>query len=53
MICHPHIQYVFSTTEKLARDFENGVGKQMHEELVAQDKRNKHTSYISGMIFPF
>ncbi|KAK6308785.1 hypothetical protein J4Q44_G00202480 [Coregonus suidteri] len=37
----------FSTTEKLARDFENGVGKQLHEELVAQDKQNKHTSYIS------
>lgn len=26
----------------------NGVGKQLHEELVAQDKNNKHTSYISG-----
>ncbi|KAM9478271.1 carnitine O-palmitoyltransferase 2, mitochondrial [Salvelinus alpinus] len=41
----------FSTTEKLARDFENGVGKQMHEELVAQDKQNKHTSYISAPWF--
>lgn len=36
------------TTEKLAQDFMNGVGKQLHEELVAQDKNNKHTSYISG-----
>ena len=36
------------TTEKLAQDFLNGVGKQLHEELVAQDKNNKHTSYISG-----
>ncbi|XP_035031628.2 carnitine O-palmitoyltransferase 2, mitochondrial [Hippoglossus stenolepis] len=38
----------FRTTEKLAQDFQSGVGKQLHEELVAQDKRNKHTSYISG-----
>ncbi|CAN9500777.1 unnamed protein product [Ophioblennius macclurei] len=37
----------FSATEKLAQDFQNGVGKQLHEELVAQDKNNKHTSYIS------
>lgn len=36
------------TTEKLAQDFQNGAGKQLHEELVAQDKNNKHTSYISG-----
>ncbi|XP_068564047.1 carnitine O-palmitoyltransferase 2, mitochondrial-like [Cebidichthys violaceus] len=38
----------FRTTEKIAQDFQNGVGKQLHEELVAQDKNNKHTSYISG-----
>ncbi|KAI4829198.1 hypothetical protein KUCAC02_023258 [Chaenocephalus aceratus] len=38
----------FRTTEKLTQDFQSGVGKQLHEELVAQDKRNKHTSYISG-----
>lgn len=30
------------------QDFQSGVGKQLHEELVAQDKNNKHTSYISG-----
>ncbi|XP_030289901.1 carnitine O-palmitoyltransferase 2, mitochondrial [Sparus aurata] len=41
----------FRTTEKLAQDFMNGVGKQLHEELVAQDKNNKHTSYISGPWF--
>lgn len=41
----------FKTTEKLAHDFQNGVGKQLHEELVAQDKNNKHTSYISGPWF--
>lgn len=41
----------FRATEKLAHDFQNGVGKQLHEELVAQDKNNKHTSYISGPWF--
>ncbi|XP_072246358.1 carnitine O-palmitoyltransferase 2, mitochondrial [Leuresthes tenuis] len=41
----------FSTTEKIALDFQNSVGKQLHEELVAQDKNNKHTSYISGPWF--
>ncbi|XP_028260185.1 carnitine O-palmitoyltransferase 2, mitochondrial [Parambassis ranga] len=41
----------FRTTEKHAQDFQNGVGKQLHEELVAQDKSNKHTSYISGPWF--
>lgn len=44
-------QSLFSTlraTEKHAQDFQNGVGKQLHEELVTQDKNNKHTSYISG-----
>lgn len=41
----------FRTTEKIAQDFQNGVGKQLHEELVAQDKNNKHTSYISGPWF--
>lgn len=39
---------VYSNTERLAHDFQSGVGKQLHEELVAQDKQNKHTSYISG-----
>lgn len=41
----------FKTTEKLALDFQNGVGKQLHEDLVAQDKNNKHTSYISAPWF--
>ncbi|XP_071343387.1 carnitine O-palmitoyltransferase 2, mitochondrial [Trachinotus anak] len=41
----------FRTTEKLSQDFQSGVGKQLHEELVAQDKNNKHTSYISGPWF--
>ncbi|XP_051867821.1 carnitine O-palmitoyltransferase 2, mitochondrial [Pristis pectinata] len=41
----------YRRTERLAQDFEQGIGKQLHEELVAQDKRNKHTSYISGPWF--
>ncbi|AWP11502.1 putative carnitine O-palmitoyltransferase 2 mitochondrial [Scophthalmus maximus] len=41
----------FRTTERLAQDFQSGVGKRLHEELVAQDKNNKHTSYISGPWF--
>ncbi|XP_068445866.1 carnitine O-palmitoyltransferase 2, mitochondrial-like [Clinocottus analis] len=36
------------TTEKTAQDFQNGVGKQLHEELVVQDMNNQHTSYVSG-----
>lgn len=41
----------FRTTEKIAEEFKSGVGKQLHKELVAQDKNNKHTSYISGPWF--
>lgn len=41
----------YSKTEQLARNFQNGEGKQLHEELVLQDKENKHTSYISGPWF--
>lgn len=45
---YANILCVCSKTEKLAHEFQSGVGKQLHEELVAQDKMNKHTSYISG-----
>ncbi|XP_069575807.1 carnitine O-palmitoyltransferase 2, mitochondrial [Brachyistius frenatus] len=41
----------FRTTEKLAQDFQTGVGKQLQEELAARDKSNKCTSYISGPWF--
>ncbi|KAJ0065408.1 hypothetical protein NL108_009535 [Boleophthalmus pectinirostris] len=41
----------FRNTEKIAEDFKIGVGKQLHKELVAQDKNNKHTSYISALSF--
>lgn len=40
-----------SNTEKVALDFQKGLGKELHEELVALDKKNKHTSYISGEEF--
>ncbi|CAF94509.1 unnamed protein product, partial [Tetraodon nigroviridis] len=38
----------FRTTEKIAQDFLNGVGRELHKELVTRDKLNNHTSYISG-----
>ncbi|GCB66432.1 carnitine O-palmitoyltransferase 2, mitochondrial [Scyliorhinus torazame] len=41
----------YRRTEQLAQDFKKGIGNQLHEELVTQDKRNKHTSYISGPWF--
>uniref|UniRef100_A0A8C9SUF0 Carnitine palmitoyltransferase 2 n=1 Tax=Scleropages formosus TaxID=113540 RepID=A0A8C9SUF0_SCLFO len=41
----------YSKTEKMAYEFQKGVGKELHSELVAQDKKNKHTSYISGQGF--
>ncbi|KAJ1170255.1 hypothetical protein NDU88_002135 [Pleurodeles waltl] len=41
----------YRKTEQLAQKFEQGIGKQLHEHLVADDKKNKHTSYISGPWF--
>uniref|UniRef100_A0A9L0J651 Carnitine O-palmitoyltransferase 2, mitochondrial n=1 Tax=Equus asinus TaxID=9793 RepID=A0A9L0J651_EQUAS len=41
----------FRKTEQLCKSFESGIGKELHEQLVAQDKQNKHTSYISGQGF--
>ncbi|KAF7657165.1 hypothetical protein LDENG_00030900 [Lucifuga dentata] len=41
----------YRITEKHAQDFQIGVGKQLNEDLIAQDKNNKHTSYISGPWF--
>ncbi|XP_015278779.1 PREDICTED: carnitine O-palmitoyltransferase 2, mitochondrial [Gekko japonicus] len=41
----------FRKTEQLAVNFRNGIGRELHEQLVAQDKQNKHTSYISGPWF--
>lgn len=41
----------FRKTEQFCKSFENGIGKDLHEQLIAQDKQNKHTSYISGPWF--
>ncbi|XP_044770452.1 carnitine O-palmitoyltransferase 2, mitochondrial isoform X2 [Neomonachus schauinslandi] len=41
----------FRKTEQFCKSFENGIGKELHEQLVAQDKQNKRTSYISGPWF--
>ncbi|XP_061593336.1 carnitine O-palmitoyltransferase 2, mitochondrial [Cololabis saira] len=41
----------FRTTQTIALDFQNGVGKQLHQALVAQDQNNKQTSYISDPWF--
>uniref|UniRef100_A0A4W2HQ25 Carnitine O-palmitoyltransferase 2, mitochondrial n=1 Tax=Bos indicus x Bos taurus TaxID=30522 RepID=A0A4W2HQ25_BOBOX len=41
----------FRKTEQLCKSFETGIGKELHEQLVTQDKQNKHTSYISGQGF--
>ncbi|XP_077464100.1 carnitine O-palmitoyltransferase 2, mitochondrial [Stigmatopora argus] len=41
----------FRETEKVAHDFLAGQGQELHRELVAQDKKNKHTSYISDPWF--
>uniref|UniRef100_H2V092 Carnitine palmitoyltransferase 2 n=1 Tax=Takifugu rubripes TaxID=31033 RepID=H2V092_TAKRU len=38
----------FRQTEKISHSFLNGVGRDLHEELVAKDKYEKHTSYIAG-----
>ncbi|XP_076447430.1 carnitine O-palmitoyltransferase 2, mitochondrial-like isoform X2 [Babylonia areolata] len=38
------------TAEVVAR-FQQNEGKELHEELVAQNKRDKHTSYITGPWF--
>jgi carnitine O-palmitoyltransferase 2 len=37
----------YSKTEALVKDFEKGSGASLHKELIARDKANKHTSYIS------
>lgn len=37
----------FEKTSSLVQTFQGGVGKELHEALVARDKKNTHTSYIS------
>ncbi|XP_061430953.1 carnitine O-palmitoyltransferase 2, mitochondrial-like isoform X1 [Lethenteron reissneri] len=41
----------YSQTERIARKFEAGDGQELHKELLALDKQNKKSSYISGPWF--
>ncbi|XP_053148652.1 spermatogenesis-associated protein 9 isoform X2 [Hemicordylus capensis] len=38
----------YRNTARFAREFEKGVGKNLHRDLLEHDRLNKHTSYISG-----
>ena len=38
----------FAQTTKIVKAFETSDGPQLQKLLIAQDKANKHTSYISG-----
>nr|CAG4650079.1 EOG090X04D9 [Sida crystallina] len=40
-----------ATTKKLVDEFKQGVGKELNQLLIEQDKSNKHTSYISAPWF--
>lgn len=40
--------YVLRITAKVSQEFLTGVGNQLNQELITQDRKNKHTSYISG-----
>uniref|UniRef100_A0A7M4E794 Carnitine O-palmitoyltransferase 2, mitochondrial-like n=1 Tax=Crocodylus porosus TaxID=8502 RepID=A0A7M4E794_CROPO len=41
----------YRNTERIAKEFQKGIGKQLHQDLVELDKKNKYTSYISGPWF--
>ncbi|CAE1255869.1 CPT2 [Acanthosepion pharaonis] len=41
----------YKSTEAAVKSFQEKEGPDLHDELVKQDKRNKHTSYISGIWF--
>lgn len=40
--------HIIRITERLALNFLGGVGRQLHEELIAQDRINRDTSYMAG-----
>ena len=40
----------YEKTVKIVRDFEKNDGLKYHELVVADDKRNTHTSYITGRL---
>ncbi|KAM8999793.1 carnitine O-palmitoyltransferase 2, mitochondrial-like isoform 2-T3 [Sarcophilus harrisii] len=39
----------FRRTEEFSYDFQNGLGKELHEMLIFQDQHSQHTSYISDV----
>ncbi|XP_032794300.2 carnitine O-palmitoyltransferase 2, mitochondrial [Daphnia magna] len=41
----------FEDTKRLVANFQSEAGKDLNQRLVAQDKANKHTSYITGSWF--
>uniref|UniRef100_A0A4X2KP52 Choline/carnitine acyltransferase domain-containing protein n=1 Tax=Vombatus ursinus TaxID=29139 RepID=A0A4X2KP52_VOMUR len=41
----------YRNTEKLAKAFKNGIGKELHRNLIELDKKNFHTSYVTGQGF--
>lgn len=45
-----HLYVNYRVTEKHVRDFLNGAGPKLQEELIVHDKNNKHTSYNAGKI---
>lgn len=38
----------FAASRKLVQYFEGSAGRILHQDLIQQNKQNKHTSYISG-----
>lgn len=40
----------FQQSSKAVQEFLSGAGKDLHQELLAQDRANKHTSYINGAL---
>lgn len=46
----PFFIFVPRKTEKVSQEFLTGVGNQLNKELIAEDGKNKHTSYISGNV---
>lgn len=42
--------HIIRIAEKLALNFLGGVGKQLHKELVTQDKINRDTNYMAGEV---
>ncbi|KAG1666869.1 Carnitine O-palmitoyltransferase 2, mitochondrial [Nymphon striatum] len=41
----------FNKTTSIVKKFQDGIGKDLNKDLIEQDKKNKHTSYITGPWF--